>query len=681
MKPSIFILPRSEISLNLKIIAVLLATLAIYHQDLTIIGNEAVRSELMGHILIIPFLFSYMLYRKRKMLKTVIPFETSDLRGKIFFTHELFGVTLCLLAFLSYWHGSYTFHPLEYHMASLPLFVAGCTLIIFNTQTLKVLALPIAFLLFLIPPPLEIIYTAGTNLSTFNSQAAFTILKAIGLPVSQATNYGTPAILLENSEGLPLTITIDIACAGIYSLTGFTIFAAFAAYVTRGVTWKKAAMFLAGFPLIYCLNITRIIIIVLIGYYHGMEIAMQAFHLFGGWILTFLGTLLLLFLSEKILNIQIFREKSKTSCPKCSQSAEKEENFCIACGRLLKNFDSKISKRDLCKIVALLISASLIALPAVPVFALTEGPAEVIIQSAGNEQESTQILPEIPEYTLQFIQRDMRFEEIAKQDASLIYAYLPTEGSKTKIWVTIEIAGTGSSLHRTETCLITFPQTLGHQPRVTQLDLREVHLLQNPLVIGRYFACQETKSKKIQVYLYWYENAIFNTDSGLQKKYAKISLIAFTHNPEALSKIEEQLLPLGEEIVNYWKPIKSWSWIALEIARNGSSFITVTIAFLGIMKGGQVIRNQKEKKSNLKAYNKLASREKLILQAAYQAAKEEKPTINAIATAYHKLANEPIQPILLLEKLSEAEEASLVKSEIISQNDEPVLIWKSQAPL
>ena len=680
MKPSLFSLPRSEIALNLKVIAVLLATLAIYHQDLTIIGNEAIRSELMSHILAIPFLLSYLLYRKRKMLKAVIPFETSALRGKTIFTHELFGIILCLLAFLLYWHGSYTFHPLEYHMASLPLFVAGCALIIFNAQTLKVLAFPIAFLFSLTPPPLEIIYVAGTTLSTFSSQAAYTILKTIGLPVNLATQYGTPAIVLENSEGLPLTFTIDIACAGIYSLIGFTIFAAFAAYITRGAPWKKAAMFLMGFPLIYALNITRIILIVLIGYQYGMETAMQAFHLFGGWVLIFLGTLLLLFLSEKILNIQIFGEKFKIVCPQCSQSPGEEENFCIACGRLLKNIDIKISKRDLCKIIALLISASLIALLTVPVFALTEGPAEVIIQSPGNEQESTQILPEIPEYTLQFMYRDEKFEEIAKQDASLIYAYIPTKGSETNIWVTIEIASTRASIHRWEVCLITWPQTHGYQPQVTQLDLRDVQLLQNPPIIGRYFAFRDTKSDIIQVILYWYENAIFNTGSGLQKEYVKLSLIAYGNDPEDIPKIEQQLLPFGEAIANHWQPIKTWSRIALEIAHNGITLI-ITVALLGIaLLAIQFIRNQKEKKSNLTAYNKLASREKLILRAAHQAAQEEKPTINTIASAYQKLAQKPIQPSLLLEKLSEAEEVGLVKREIISHNNEPVLTWKNQVP-
>jgi len=669
---------RSEISLSIKAAAIILATLVIYYQDLTMVGNEALRSEFMSHILAVPFLLSYILYRKRKMLMGVIPFEATTLKKKIVFTREIIGVILCLLAFLLYWHGSHTFHPLEYHMASLPLFVAGCTLIIFNTSTLKVLAFPIAFLFFLTPPPLEIVYVAGATLSTVSSQAAYEVLKVIGLPVNLATQYETPVIILEKSGGTPLTFAIDIACAGIYSLIGFTIFAVFAAYIARGVTWKKATMFLSGFPSIYALNITRIIIIVLIGYQYGMETAMHAFHLFGGWILIFLGTLLLICLSEKIWKIQIF---TKTAlCPKCNQNLEKKEKFCSTCGRLLKITDIKISKRDLCKISALLLSISLIMLLEVPVFALTEGPAEVITQSPGGEQASTQILPEIPNYTLQFIYRDTRFEELAKQDASLIYAYIPTNKLKTKIWVTIEVDDTQSSLHRWEVCLIRTPQVRGYPPRVTQLDLRDVQLSQNPPVIGRYFAFQEIKSNITQVILYWYEKAIFNTGSGSQQEYMKISLIAYSNNPEDISKIEKDLLPFGEAIANYWQPIKTWSQIALTIAQNGITLMT-TVALTGVaLLAIQFIRNQKGKKYNFKVYNMLAPEEKLILRAAHQTAQKERPTINAIASSYQKLAQKPTEFSLLLEKLNEAEEAGLVKREVISQDDEPVLIWKNQVP-
>ncbi|MDH5770262.1 MAG: exosortase/archaeosortase family protein, partial [Candidatus Bathyarchaeota archaeon] len=170
MKISGFHLTRSTIALSIKGSALILVTLAVYFQDLTIIANEAIQSDLTSYILVIPFLLAYLLYRKRKMLRATIPFETTNPNRKPTYTREIVGLLLCLTAFLLYWHGSYTFYPLEYHMISLPLFIAGLVLIIFNTKTLRVLAFPIAFLLLLTPPPTEIVSIAGAGVATLNSE-------------------------------------------------------------------------------------------------------------------------------------------------------------------------------------------------------------------------------------------------------------------------------------------------------------------------------------------------------------------------------------------------------------------------------------------------------------------------------------------------------------------------------
>jgi len=128
---------RSTIALSIKAIAILGAIIAIYFQDLAIVANEAIRSELMSYVLAIPFLLSYLVYRKRKMLRATTPFETTNPIRKPTYTHEIVGALLCLTAFLLHWHGSYTFHPLEYHLVSLPLFTARLILIIFNAKTLR----------------------------------------------------------------------------------------------------------------------------------------------------------------------------------------------------------------------------------------------------------------------------------------------------------------------------------------------------------------------------------------------------------------------------------------------------------------------------------------------------------------------------------------------------------------
>lgn len=677
-------LSRSQILLIVKAGAIMLTTLAFYWQDLTILANEALQSEFMTHILAIPFLFAYLLYRKRKMLRAVIPFKTAETKSKAtIFSSVTIGAILCLLAILTYWYGSYTFIPLEYHMASLVIFIVGCVLIMFNTLTFRVLAFPIAFLIFLMPPPLEIVYALGSSLSTTSSQAAHTILKAIGLPVSLAEQYETPIIILERPSSAPLTFAVDIACSGIYSLIGFLIFAVFIAYISKGRAWKKAATFLIGFPVIYALNILRITIIVLIGNQYGMELAMQVFHLLGGWVLIFLGTLLLLTISEKILKTPIFTTKTKANpCPKCTPQKQENRSFCIACGALLKTPEIRLGKQDLVKIAALFATVILLLSIQVPVFALTEGPVDVILQTPTGQQITTTILPEMPGYTSRFVYRDTRFEQIAKQDASLTYSYTSISNNpKETIWVTIEIAKSKSNLHSWEKCLITWPLGRGLQPGVTQLDLRDVELLQNPPIIARYFAFQYIENNRTQVVLYWYESALFEINSTSQQEYVKIALIVMPENAENIQEIEDKMLPFAKAIVNHWQPIKTWSQIAITLSQNGPTLIAITTLTLATITTAWIIQLQIEKRTNRKAYQKLSEEDKKILQAVKKAQQNHNATTNQIATTYKQITGKNIKLDTLNEKLNNAKEAGLIKQHIVNKNDQPILNWKTNISL
>lgn len=660
-------------SIVIKSSVILFAIIAIYNKDFILIGNQATQSELMSYMLAIPFLTFYLIYRKRKMLKAVASFETS--KRENFFFEEFVGALLCIQAILLYWHGSYTFHPLEYHMISLPLFIAGCTLAFFNLQMLKILAFPTAFLLFLTPPPSETIYIAGATLSVFSSKAAFTILKVLGLPVSLATRYEMPIITLEKSQSSQLEFAIDIPCAGIYSLLGFTVFAAFVAYIARGTAWKRATIFLIGLPLFYVLNIVRIFTIVLIGNSYGIEVAMQAFHLFGGWVIIVVGTFILLGLSEKILKVQLFTVKSrKLSCPNCYGGLEVNQNFCYRCGRLLKITNLKIRKKDLSKVAVLIVCAGIIALLQIPSFSLTKGPPQLTLQTVSGEQMSRHVLPEIPDYTLSFVFRDSAYEKRLQQDASLTYVYIPKIQTETPVWVTIEIAKLPFSFHGWEVCF-------GGQPAHEILDLRDVQILEDPPIIGRFFAYQDTNSKKIQVFLYWYERVLFETESRFENKYTKTSLIVFINDMEEISKIEEHLLSLGKTITNYWQPVKTWSPIILLVSQNGMSLISITIALLIITLTHQAIKRWKERGSNLRAYNKLANQEQLTIEAVHQAAELGNATIDAIASTYYQLTGKPIEPSTLRSKLNQAEEASFIRRQIVSQEDEPIITWKNQFTL
>jgi len=678
---------ETHVILGLKTATVLIATIALFSQDLTILFNDALQSETTSHLLAIPFLFAYLIYRKRKMLRAVIPLENKNQPKETRYLPIISGILLSITAILLYWHGSYTFTPLEYHMLALPIFAGGLFLILFNLQTLRQLAFPIAFLIFLMPPPSEILYTVGSTLSVVSSEASNAIVNAFGIPSTLTSDeYGNPAIIITRPDGTPLNFTVDIACSGIYSLIGFLIFAVFIAYIIRDKPWKKLALIILGIPLIYLLNIIRITIILSIGYHYGEQLALQIFHLLGGWILIFLGTLLLLFISEKIFKTQIFANPA-TKCSQCNPKPQSGESFCLACSRILRPADITINKIDAVKIAAIAISIILLMSIQAPVFALTQAQPLVIIDSPSGQQVSTSILPDKnssdyirrANYSLYFVNRDTEFEARAKQDMSLIYAY--ENQSYEPIWVTIEIASTRSSLHRWETCLITWPISKGYQPKVTQIELKDLQLIQNPPIISRYFVFSYTTTNLTQAVLYWYETATFTVNLTSQQKHVKISLIAYPETLEDLPKIENEMVPLAKEIANYWLPIKTWSQITMLISQNGMTLASASTTILIAVIFLYLIETRRQRKSNANAYQKLSKPNRQIIDVILETEKGTTPTLNNIATTYKKTTGKTINKQQLLEKLSEIENTGIIKSSVANKQDEPLQVWKTRMAL
>jgi exosortase len=670
-------LTETRITLGVKIAVAIAAIIALFSQDLTILFNDAFQSESTSHLLAIPFLFAYLIYRKRKMLRAVAPLENWNEPKETRHLPTVAGILLLATAVLLYWYGSHTFTPIEYHMFALPIFAAGLTLLIFNPQTLRQLAFPICFLIFLMPPPSEILYALGATLSIISSEASNAIVNAFGIPSTITSEYGNPTIIITRPDGTAIPFTVDIACSGIYSLIGFLIFAVFIAYIIRDKPWKKLVLILVGLPLIYFLNIIRITIILILGYHYGEALALQAFHLLGGWILIFLGTLLLLAISEKVFKTQIFTASTE-KCPQCNPKPQSSEDFCPSCGRLLKPPSITISQVDVVKIAAITASLMLLMSIQAPVFALTEASPIVIIDTPSGQQISTTILPQVSDYTLSFWYRDTQFEIKAKQDMSLIYLYSPINQSKEPVWVTIEIASTRSSLHRWETCLITWPLSKGYQPKVTQIELKDVQLTQNPPIISRYFVFNYTATNETQAVLYWYETATFTVNSTSQQKHVKISLITYPETMEDLPDIENQMIALATAVANYWQPIKTWSQITMLISQNGASLAATTSAMLIAIVVLYLFENRKRRKANTNAYLKLSIPNRQIVDAVREAEKITMPTMDNIAKTHQKTTGKPIDKKQLQQKLSELEKTEIVKGTIANRQDEPIQIWKTQ---
>ena len=674
-------LNQHKLALAIKFSIIAAAIIAFYLQDLNLVFTNALSDESTYHILAIPFLFSYLLYRKRTMVSA--SFTQQDQNRSFIQKNfsQLVGVLFCATAILVYWFGSYTFTPLEYHMATLPVFVAGLILILFNGQTLKQLAFPIAFLIFLTPPPSDILYSVGATLSDLSAHASNFLANLFGMASTITAQYGSPIINLTRPNGTVMNFSVNIACSGVYSLIGFGIFAVFIAYITRGKTWTKIGIFLLGIPLILALNIVRITTILGIGYSFGDQLALQVFHAIGATVLMFIGTLILLAVTEKFVK----NPKPQKPCPICNQKTaaiQPTDDFCLGCGKLHKYTRIRLSRSDFAKIVSIILLITVLLSIQAPVFALTQGPAEVLIQTPSGLQPNTQNfpLPQVPGYNLSYVYRDSNFEQLSGEDASLVYVYGSSNITVPTVWVAVELASTTGPLHRWETCLINYPLSQGLQPSVTQLDLTDIQTQANPPVVGRYFAFQYHSTNQTQVILYWYETATFSVDNQTQLKQVKISLVTYPQSPDNVTYAENLLFPIAQDINNYWQPIKTWTTVALTISQNGLILSEATVALLAALLVYSVFLNRQDKYSLFTLYSKLPKQNQLLIEAVSKAQKLGDATFEEIANELSKLTNAQTDIGWLKEKLQEEQNAGLINKSLSNHNDMPYITWTNQTP-
>jgi len=674
--PHTLMTSQTMIELTLKTTALTVAVIALYLQDLTLVFKDALTNEATSYILIIPIIFTYLIYRKRKMLTaTATATAQNQPKNTKYYTIPI-GILLCTIATIIYWHGSYTFTPIEYHLFTLPIFTAGLTLILFNPQTLRQALFPIAFLIFLMPPPSEIFYNIGAVLSVSSSEASTAIVQFFRIPATLTAEYGTPTIQVIRPDTTTMNFSVDIACSGIYSLIGFLVFAVFIAYIVRDKPWKKAAVFIIGLPLIYLLNITRIVTIIAIGYTMGEQLALDLFHLLGGWILIFIGTLLLLTISEKLLKTDLFTNRHTTTCPTCTTNDPAEtRNYCTNCGRILKHKPTSFNAKDLTKITAAITAILLLLWIQTPVFANTMTPAPLLVDTPDGPQGNNLLFSQIDGYTTQFLYRDTDFENKSGQDFSLIFSLNPNQENVTPVWISLEVASTINPLHRWETCLITWPQTHGYQAKVTQLDLKDTQILDNPPIIARYFAFQTLIDNQTQLVLYWYETITFTIDNATQQKHAKLSLITYPETPQDVPNMENQLLPIAEAIANHWQPIKTWALISMLISHHGLELAATATAILVLLSTLYIIEVRRQARTSMNAHRKLKTNDQQLISAVKETQKMNLPTLERIKETYEKSSSTKLTLQQLEQRLTELQNVNAVKSTLSNHRDEPIITW------
>jgi exosortase B len=259
--------------------------------------NGPWQTEQEGHGPLIIAASVWLIWQSRGRLKAA----TIDPAPVIGWATLLFGL---LMMFLARTQGVLTFEALS----AIPVII-GCVLLLAGWPILRILAFPIGFLLFAVPVPDWAVDAATVPLKVFVSDLVTRILYAAGYPVAQngvMIMIGAYQVLVKD------------ACSGMNSIFALSAIGIFYVYAFRWETKLRSLVLLAAIvPITILANFIRVITLVLIAYYGGVDRLDGILHDLTG-IGLFVVALVLLFLFDGFLSLcgaafRFLRKAARTS--------------------------------------------------------------------------------------------------------------------------------------------------------------------------------------------------------------------------------------------------------------------------------------------------------------------------------------------------------------------------------
>jgi exosortase D (VPLPA-CTERM-specific) len=227
-----------------------------------------------GHGFFIPVISVYFLWLRRKELTFVVSFKDA-LPGLLIVT---IGLILFILGGLA------TLETVEQYAFILTL--TGMFTLAFGLPGLRVGAIPLLFLVFMVPFPSFIMNNLSSKLQLISSWLGVEFIRSCDIMVYLEGN-------VIDLGGYKLQV-VD-ACSGLRYLFPLASLSFLCAYLFRGPFWQKALVFLSSAPLTIFMNSFRIAVIGILVNNWGTEMAEGFLHDFEGWII-FLVCMALLFM-------------------------------------------------------------------------------------------------------------------------------------------------------------------------------------------------------------------------------------------------------------------------------------------------------------------------------------------------------------------------------------------------
>lgn len=191
--------------------------------------------------------------------------------------------------------------------------ISGCVILLAGWKVFRVFLFPIGFLVFSAPPPGWLVDAGTVPLKALVSDMVTQVLYSFGYPVAQ-----NGVMIMIGSYQL----LVKDACAGmnsIYALSAIGIFYVYA--ISSGSRFHNAILLLSILPITIAANFLRVLALVLIAYYGGVDAVEGVYHEITG-VALFVVALALLFLLDQVLHgVASLRLKVWTASSPASSAA------------------------------------------------------------------------------------------------------------------------------------------------------------------------------------------------------------------------------------------------------------------------------------------------------------------------------------------------------------------------
>lgn len=213
-----------------------------------------------SHAFLVPFIALFFVWQRKGELHST-PIDSSAWGGAIF--------AASLLVYVASYAGGTAF-PARIAMVS-SLF--GLIWFCLGSGSIRILAFPIGFLLFMVPVPYSLMSLVSMPLQLMATRISATLIGYCSIPVYREGNM---------LNFVQTKLEVAEACSGIRSITALTMLALLFCYLSGEGLWRKIILVAAAIPIALLGNIVRVTGTGVLAHFYGDRVARGFLHEFSG---------------------------------------------------------------------------------------------------------------------------------------------------------------------------------------------------------------------------------------------------------------------------------------------------------------------------------------------------------------------------------------------------------------